>query len=161
MPESSNDLTNKGGRPPRRDLLGLAALASLVGALGTALAGVVRLPKPAVLPGPLRVYKLGDPARYAVGSVVRMDAENLYLFRDQQGFHAISSVCTHLGCVVSHSEQEGFACPCHGSKFKQDGNVIGGPAPSGLPWLEISLSPDGQLQVNAESQVPQGTKFMA
>jgi cytochrome b6-f complex iron-sulfur subunit len=161
MPESSNNLTNKGGGPPRRDFLGLAALASLAGALGTALAGVVRLPKPAVLPGPLRVYKLGDPARYAVGSVVRMDAENLYLFRDQQGFHAISSVCTHLGCVVSHSEQEGFACPCHGSKFKQDGNVIGGPAPSGLPWLEISLSPDGQLQVNAESQVPQGTKFMA
>ena len=52
--------------PKRRDFLGLAALWSAVLAMGTALAGVMRLPKPAVLPGPLRVYKLGDPAQYSV-----------------------------------------------------------------------------------------------
>ena len=145
--------------PRRRDFLGLSALWSLFSALGVALAGVLRLPKPAVLPGPRRVYKLGDPAQFPVGSAVKMDAEQLYLFRDQRGFHAISAVCTHLGCIVSHSQQEGFACPCHGSKFNQQGNVIGGPAPTGLPWLEISLSPDGQLQVNAEAEAPRGTKF--
>jgi hypothetical protein len=36
---------------------------------------------------------------------------------------------------------------------------VGGPAPAALPWLEIVLSPDGQLQVNAESSVPKGTRF--
>ena len=143
----------------RRDFLGLAAQGSTLAALGTALAGVLRLPKPAVLPGPLQIYKLGDPAQFAVGSVVKMDAERLYLFRDERGFHAISSVCTHLGCIVAHSEQEGFACPCHGSKFDARGQVTGGPAPTGLAWLEVSLSPDGQLQVNGETEVPQGTKF--
>ena len=143
----------------RRDFLGLAALWSMAGALGVALAGMLRLPKPAVLPGPMRVFKLGDPAQYAVGATVKMDAENLYLFRDEKGFYAISSVCTHLGCIVSHSEQEGFACPCHGSKFSTDGAVTGGPAPTGLAWLEMSLSPDGQLQVNAESEVQRGTRF--
>jgi cytochrome b6-f complex iron-sulfur subunit len=145
--------------PKRRDFLGLAALWSAVVAMGAAFAGVMRLPKPAVLPGPLRVYKLGDPAQFAVGSVTRNEAGGFYLFREEQGYHAISSVCTHLGCVVAHNEGEGFACPCHGSRFATDGTVVGGPAPAPLPWLEITVSPDGQLQVNAESQIPKGTQF--
>jgi len=149
MPESTR----------RRDLLGLSALWTSVAALGTALAGVMRLPKPAVLPGPMRVYKLGDPAQYAVGTATRIDTGNFFLFRDEQGFHAISSVCTHLGCIVAHQDNEGFACPCHGSRFNEHGAVVGGPAPSGLPWLELALAPDGQLQVNAESQVNRGTRF--
>jgi cytochrome b6-f complex iron-sulfur subunit len=145
--------------PKRRDVLGLTALWSVVVAMGTALAGVVRLPKPAVQPGPLRVFKLGDPMQYAVGSTTRVEAGGFFLFHEEQGFHAISSVCTHLGCVVAHTEGEGFACPCHGSRFATDGSVVGGPAPAALPWLEIVLSPDGQLQVNAESPVSKGTRF--
>ena len=145
----------------RRDFLGLAAIWSSALAMGAAIAGMLRLPKPAVLPGPLRVFKLGDPAQFAVGSVTRLEAANLLLFRDEKGFHAISSVCTHLGCIVAHNEGEGFACPCHGSRYNEDGAVVAGPAPTGLPWLEISLSPDGQLQVNAESQVNRGTIFRA
>ena len=145
--------------PKRRDFLGLTALWGVVIAMGTALAGVMRLPKPAVQPGPLRVFKLGEPAQYAVGSTTRIETGGFFLFREEQGFHAISSVCTHLGCVIAHTEGEGFACPCHGSRFSTDGSVVGGPAPAALPWLELVLSPDGQLQVNAESSVPKGTRF--
>ena len=137
----------------------LDSLWGTVIAMGTALAGVMRLPKPAVQPGPLRVFKLGDPAQLAVGSTTRVEAGGFFLFHEEQGFHAISSVCTHLGCVVAHTEGEGFACPCHGSRFSTDGSVVGGPAPAALPWLEIAVSPDGQLQVNAESAVPKGTRF--
>jgi len=68
-------------------------------------------------------------------------------------------ICTHLGCIVAHNESGGFACPCHGSRYNEQGEVTRGPAPSALSWLELSLSPDGQLQVNAESQVTRGTKF--
>jgi cytochrome b6-f complex iron-sulfur subunit len=143
----------------RRDFLGIAALWSSVAALGTAVAGVLRLPKPAVLPGPARVYKLGEPAQFAVGTATRIESGNFFLFRDDRGFHAISSVCTHLGCIVAHQDNEGFACPCHGSRFNEQGAVVGGPAPAGLPWLEIALAPDGQLQVNAEAQVERGAKF--
>ena len=145
--------------PTRRDFLGVAALWSSALAMGTALAGVLKLPKPAVLPGPTRVFKLGDPAQFAVGSVTTMENGGFFLFRDEKGFHAISSVCTHLGCIVAHVEDDGFACPCHGSRFNPEGEVVGGPAPIGLPWLEISLSPDAQLQVNEEAPVPRGTRF--
>ena len=79
--------------------------------MGMALAGVLRLPKPAVLPGPLRVYKLGDPQQYAVGSVTRLEAGGFFLLRDERGFHAISSTCTHLGCVVAHSDLAGAGWP--------------------------------------------------
>jgi cytochrome b6-f complex iron-sulfur subunit len=144
--------------PKRRDFLGLAALWSFVASMTAALAGVLRLPKPAVLPGPLRVYKLGDPAQFAVGSAQKFEEEKFFLYRDEGGFHAISATCTHLGCIVA-STDAGFACPCHGSRFAKDGSVVGGPAPSALSWLEISLSPDGQLQVNAESTVAKGTRF--
>src|SRR3974390_3277349 len=110
--------------PKRRDLLGLTALWGVAIAMGTALAGVIRLPKPAVQPGPLRVFKLGDPAQYEVGSTTRIEAGGFFLFHEEQGFHAISSVCTHLGCVVALNEGEGFACPCHGSGFLTDGSGV-------------------------------------
>ena len=144
--------------PKRRDFLGLAALWTFVASMGAALAGVMRLPKPAVLPGPVRVYKLGDPAQFAVGVAQKFEEGNFFLYRAEGGFHAISATCTHLGCIVA-STDAGFACPCHGSRFAKDGAVVGGPAPSALPWLEVSLSPDGQLQVNAENPVAKGTRF--
>ena len=37
---------------------------------------------------------------------------------------AISLVCTHLGCTVTRIET-GFLCPCHGSQYDGDGNVVG------------------------------------
>lgn len=43
--------------------------------------------------------------------------------------HAISAVCTHLGCIVGwDGEAQEFACPCHGSRFDADGEVTRGPA---------------------------------
>jgi menaquinol-cytochrome c reductase iron-sulfur subunit len=49
-----------------------------------------------------------------------------------------SPICPHLGCRYSwHSETTEFACPCHGSIYSIDGNVLGGPAPRSLdtlPW---------------------------
>ena len=143
----------------RRDFLSISAMGTMAAAMVTAAAGMARLPKPAVLPGPLRVFKLGDPEAFPVGSATKLDEQQLVLFRDGEGFHAISTVCTHLGCIVGHSAGAGFVCPCHGSKFREDGSVIGGPAPSGLHWLEVSMAVDGQLQVNADTQVPAGTKF--
>ena len=142
----------------RRSFLSLTALGSFFVAIGTAAAGIFRLPNPAVLPGPVRRFKLGSPEQFSAGSETAFPDQNLVLFRDDAGFYAISSTCTHLGCTVARSK-EGFACPCHGSRFDSLGRVVGGPAPRPLPWLEVSRAANGELVVNADSEVQEGTRY--
>ncbi len=142
----------------RRSFLSVAALTSFFSAAGMALAGALRLPGPAVLPGPVRRFKVGHPEEFAVGSETRVEEANFTVFRDVQGVYAISSVCTHLGCTVARSA-DGFACPCHGSRFAKNGEVVRGPAPRSLPWLEVGRAADGQLVVYADNEVPEGTRF--
>ena len=145
---------------PRRSFLSLAAMGSFFTAVGVALAGVLRLPGPAVLPGPVRRFKIGHPDEFAVGSETRVEEANFFVFRDVEGIYAISGVCTHLGCTVSRST-DGFACPCHGSRYGANGEVSRGPAPRALPWLEVGRAADGQLVVYADNEVPEGTRFKA
>jgi nitrite reductase/ring-hydroxylating ferredoxin subunit len=142
----------------RRSFLSLAAFGSFMAAMATAIAGMLRLPKPAVLPGPVRRFKVGFPNQFPVGSETQLEAENVFLFRDGRGVYAISATCTHLGCTVSRAAK-GFECPCHGSKFGENGNVLAGPAPRALAWLEVGRAADGQLVVYAENEVSPGTRF--
>ena len=146
--------------PPvtRRSFLSFAALGSFFAATATAVAGMLRLPKPAVLPGPVRRFKVGQPDQFAIGTETRLEKENVFLFRDNDGVYAISGTCTHLGCTVARSAR-GFECPCHGSKFTARGDVEAGPAPRALPWLAVGRAADGQLMVYADNEVPAGTRF--
>ncbi len=64
------------------------------------------------------------------GAVVRLAGERSAVYRDEHGaVHALSAVCTHLGCIVAFNDAEvAWECPCHGSRFAIDGSVIQGPA---------------------------------
>jgi nitrite reductase/ring-hydroxylating ferredoxin subunit len=66
----------------------------------------------------------------ASAAVVRIDGEPVAAYRDEAGeLHAVSAVCTHVGCLVRWNNAERtWDCPCHGSRFGVDGSVIGGPA---------------------------------
>ena len=74
------------------------------------------------------------------GAIVRDGVRKLAVFRDEQGeLHAVSAKCTHLGCVVHwNSAERSWDCPCHGSRFAVDGEVLHGPAASALEaaWLD-------------------------
>jgi len=49
----------------------------------------------------------------------------------------LSAVCTHLGCLVRWNQAEStWDCPCRGSRFTPEGNVIGGPAETPLERIE-------------------------
>ena len=60
----------------------------------------------------------------------------------------LSPMCTHLSCRYNWNPNDRvFACPCHGSAFTMDGNVIAGPAPRPLDDLPYKVQ-DGELYVN-------------
>ena len=84
----------------------------------------------------------------------------LFVVRSSEGFYAMSSVCTHLGCMVQHQKQENatekFFCPCHGSRFDIEGEVVGGPAPRPLDRVQIEIDA-GQLVVDVSRTVPHET----
>ena len=64
------------------------------------------------------------------GEIVRLNGEKVAGYRDEAGeLHAVSTVCTHLGCQVNwNSGDRSWDCPCHGSRFTPDGEILQGPA---------------------------------
>ncbi len=61
----------------------------------------------------------------------------------QTTFKTLSLVCTHQGCTINwvNSSMQ-FQCPCHGSKFDKDGNVIQGPANKNLQSYRTEYKSD-------------------
>lgn len=57
-------------------------------------------------------------------------------------FTAIDAVCTHEGCTVSGSEADIYVCPCHGSRYTRNGQVVGGPAKASLRQYSTSFAND-------------------
>jgi cytochrome b6-f complex iron-sulfur subunit len=100
----------------------------------------------------------GPPADFQVGDVKYFVEGKFYLSRVQEGFMALYQKCVHLGCTVPWRPEfsfnfEGqnitglFRCPCHGSTYLPNGQIIFGPAPRPLDYMSIALT-DGNLIVN-------------
>ena len=82
-------------------------------------------------------------------AILKVDGHNVAGYRDEAGrLHAVSAVCTHMGCIVGFNENDRtWACPCHGSRFALDGEVIHGPAVK-------ALAPAGTSEQGAEAAAP-------
>ncbi|HUG43937.1 MAG TPA: Rieske 2Fe-2S domain-containing protein [Acidobacteriota bacterium] len=145
---------------PRRDFLGLAAVWSAISAFVLATLGILRLPKAAVLPTPTRKFRVVIPETLAPGEPFVPPGRSVVLFRDGEGVYAVSTVCTHLGCIVKAAPGV-LDCPCHGSRFDLQGTVLRGPAPSPLPWLEVTRLGESAFVVDEGMSVPRGTKVRA
>jgi Rieske Fe-S protein len=67
--------------------------------------------------------------------VVRSALGKIGVFRDENEVaHGVSLRCTHLGCLLHFNAAErSWDCPCHGSRFGIDGEVLAGPASEPLP----------------------------
>lgn len=72
------------------------------------------------------------------GAILRRGLSKLAVYRDENGcLHERSAVCPHLGCIVAwNSAESSWDCPCHGSRFDPQGNVINGPAIEGLKQVD-------------------------
>lgn len=153
----------------RRDfLMKLGIGAGVAGLAGQAAASLRSLVPNVSYDAPTTV-KLGLPTEFPDGLKFLPD-QRLFVFRQGNVFHAISAVCTHLGCTVraealSQPEEKTvggaslrlthrFLCPCHGSRYAGDGGNVAGPAPRPLAWYHLTVAPDdGQLVVDLAREV--------
>jgi len=141
----------------RRSFIGKVAL-TLVSVTG-AVAGISWLrqffPR---LAGEKKRVPLGDPRLFPVDTYSFLEEHKLFVYRDHEGIKAVSAICTHLGCTLEKSI-DGFECPCHGSCYNDDGNVLSGPAPRDLSWYRVSRAADGKIVVDPGTTVPANEKF--
>lgn len=149
-----SDEREAAGEMPDRVRRGLFAVgcASLGAATAGFLLSTFRFLVPNVLYEPSRRFAIGGQSDFPPGSVTFLPDRRLYVFNGADGFYAISSICTHLGCNVKRGGP-GFECPCHGSQFDENGQVVHGPAPKPLPWFALTLSPHAQLVVDLDQPV--------
>lgn len=64
------------------------------------------------------------------GKIIEANGQRTGAFRDEKGrLHLVDTTCTHMGCELNwNSAERSWDCPCHGSRFSYDGDVIEGPA---------------------------------
>lgn len=86
-------------------------------------------------PGEEELQRLAPGA----GAVVRIGASHLAGFRDDAGaLHVLSARCPHLGCIVGwNGADRSWECPCHGSRFSAQGELVQGPATEDLEQRDL------------------------
>ncbi len=79
-----------------------------------------------------------------VGMAVYLEASNTVVTQPTEGdFHAFDATCPHQGCAVNQAIDGELKCPCHGSRFDlTTGDVLNGPAESGLSERQVSVEGD-------------------
>jgi Rieske Fe-S protein len=132
-----------------RSALACAALTSLAH-LTSCATGIVHSIAPSP-EGRLRLRTADFPELRVVGGVatVHVDGEEAPIFvirTGERAYLALSSVCTHRGCTVE-ATVNGFACPCHGSRYGRGGEVVRGPAARDLRRLAAAIGADGTIEV--------------
>lgn len=72
------------------------------------------------------------------GKLLRLNGDRVAAYRDPSGgITTMSPVCPHMGCLVHWNATDAtWDCPCHGSRFHPTGDVLAGPAESGLPMVK-------------------------
>lgn len=123
--------------------------------------------------GPLKVKPNIHPSEVGVDKPFMDYEHRVGVIRDDGGFYAVELVCTHLGCTPNYvtnvtsgssvpdavadargvrkrSERipNGWACPCHGSRYFIDSTNFYGPAPRPMDWYDIQFAPDGYFVVD-------------
>jgi glycine/D-amino acid oxidase-like deaminating enzyme/nitrite reductase/ring-hydroxylating ferredoxin subunit len=79
-----------------------------------------------------------DELKPGDGAIVRDGLSKVAAYRDARGvLHKRSALCSHLGCHIHwNSTETCWDCPCHGSQFGIDGEVLHGPAIADLAKIK-------------------------
>ena len=79
------------------------------------------------------------------GKVVAFNGEKVLILNKDGEYHAMSAICTHLGCIVQWKPDEQLVwCACHNARYDIEGKIISGPQPRPLAPYKLSVQ-DGNL----------------
>jgi len=134
---------------------------ALVSTLYLGVAQTIRFFFPAVVfspPSKFRIGLLKDFLNYAgdfnAYGIIFVDDRwkskcRFFVVREQNVIYAISARCVHLGCTINwFGNLKIFQCPCHGSKYRSNGENFSGPAPRPLDRFHIELDINGEIIVD-------------
>jgi cytochrome b6-f complex iron-sulfur subunit len=128
----------------RRDFLKLTRDGFLYLSGALALGGLLRFLSFQTEPAAQTDFDLGLAADFPLNSRTLLTNLPAVLLHTASGFSALSLVCTHLGCTVEQ-RTNGFDCPCHGSRYDANGNVLKGPAKLPLQKLHVEITDNDHL----------------
>ncbi|MEO6732041.1 MAG: FAD-dependent oxidoreductase [Ferruginibacter sp.] len=74
------------------------------------------------------------------GRVVKYEGHTMGIYKDMEGqLHAVDTVCPHVKCtVIWNAAEKSWDCPCHGSRFSIEGELLTVPAVSDLEKIELA-----------------------
>ena len=130
----------------RRDFLRLStnSLLALSGILG--IGGLIRYLGYQYDPTPPSEFDIGPATDYPSDSRTVITYIPAIVIHDDDGIHALSLTCSHLGCAIEE-RNFGFECPCHSSRYDLNGVVLKGPATGNLRKFRVEKSDDGNLHL--------------
>lgn len=76
----------------------------------------------------------------------KIENSRVWLRQGQNSVEGILATCTHLGCEVRFEENSRqWVCPCHGSRFSENGEPVQGPAAKALALLPVRENGDAYV----------------
>jgi glycine/D-amino acid oxidase-like deaminating enzyme/nitrite reductase/ring-hydroxylating ferredoxin subunit len=85
--------------------------------------------------------KLEELADLAPGEarVIKYEGHSVALYKDEEGnLHAVNPACSHIKCTVGwNAVEKSWDCPCHGSRFSYNGEVLTAPARKDLAIIHL------------------------
>lgn len=136
-------------QPSRRDFLKLLRDGFLWLSSVLTLGGLIRFLDFEPNPAPKTEFDLGPADQFPLNSRTLLSDPPSILIHTESGFSALSLVCTHLGCTVKQNA-DGFACPCHGSRYDPNGHIMHGPAMKPLASLRVEITKENRLILHTD-----------
>jgi cytochrome b6-f complex iron-sulfur subunit len=113
--------------------------------------GSLRSLTPVVSYEPARILEIGSPQDFLNISMADFQVADrkVSVIKGEDGLYALIRNCTHMGCIPNYSENDGqYLCPCHGSVFTLEGDVVRGPAPEPLFRASLIVNSRGAVEIN-------------
>lgn len=127
--------------------LALAPLLPILNIMGIVGCATTRIYRGALVNGRVTVLRDELDRRYSknkifIVQIPEIEYPIIVVQRGANKYHALSVRCTHQGCHVRPSGNA-LACPCHGSTYDLEGQVIHGPAKAPLQRFVVEVTANG------------------